>query len=76
MTKDNHTTKVPMAPKYRAYHVTEAKGRGQKDRWNQIGAYFEHIDGQGGTLILDSLPIAFDGKVVLRAPKTETGAGE
>lgn len=56
-------------PKYYAYHVTDAKAEGQKARWNRIGAYFPHSKGDGGTLVLDLLPTAFNGRVVLRAPK-------
>lgn len=73
MTTEPTTTQETRSPTYHAYHVTEATKRGQKDRWNRIGAFFQHADGQGGTLILDSLPIAFDGRVVLRAPKDNTG---
>ena len=69
MTTETTTTQETRSPTYHAYHVTEATKRGQKGRWNRIGAFFQHADGQGGTLILDSLPIAFDGRIVLRAPK-------
>jgi hypothetical protein len=60
---------------YVAYHVIEGRKRGQKPRWHRIGAFFAHEDGQGGTLLLDSLPITFDGRVVLRAPKVEEETG-
>ena len=73
------TTSNPPAsdnsPTYLAYHVTDPKRRGQKGRWNRIGAFFPHEDGEGGTLILDSLPIAFDGRIVLRTPKADTVGG-
>lgn len=58
----------PKAPTYRAYHVTEG-AEGQKARWSQIGAFFAHGDGEGGTLLIDLLPIGFDGRIVLRSPK-------
>jgi len=35
----------------------------------RIGAFFPHDDGQGGSLVLDALPIHFDGRIVLRTPK-------
>lgn len=54
-------------PTYAAYHVTES--RPGKKRWTRIGAFFTHDDGQGGNLILEAIPIAFDGRIVLRAPK-------
>jgi hypothetical protein len=56
-------------PKYHAYHVIEGQKRGQKARWNRIGAVFAHENGDGQTLFLDSLPIAFDGRIVMRTPK-------
>ncbi|WP_280110266.1 hypothetical protein [Mesorhizobium sp. STM 4661] len=33
--------------------------------------FFAHEDGEGGTLLLEALPL--DGPVVLRAPKGEDG---
>ena len=77
MTTEPNKPQDTNPPKYHAYHVIEASRRGQKDRWNRIGAAFAHVDGDGITLMLDSLPIAFDGRVVLRAPKVvEQGAGQ
>ncbi len=55
-------------PTYAAYHVTEP--RPGKKRWTRIGAFFAHEDGQGGSLILEAIPIAFDGRIVLRTPKS------
>jgi hypothetical protein len=60
----------PNPPQFAAFHVTEAK-EGEKARWRRIGAYFAHVDGEGGTLILDLLPLQFDGRIVLRTPKTD-----
>jgi len=51
--------------------VIEATRNGQKARWHRIGVVFAHDDGEGQTLILDSLPIHFDGRIVMRAPKAE-----
>ena len=63
-------TEIPTnGPKYRAYHVVTTED-GQKERWIRLGAFFEHANGKGATLLLDALPIAgFDGRIVLRAPK-------
>jgi len=60
-------------PEYIAYHIVESGVEGKKGRWHSIGAFFAHEDGLGGTLILDSLPLAskFDGRIVLRAPKAD-----
>lgn len=73
MITETNNQKETRSPTYYAYHVTEAVKRGQKDRWSRIGAFFDHGDSQGGTLILDSLPIAFDGRIVLRTPRDTTG---
>jgi hypothetical protein len=69
-TNQTNRSSEPTHPTYAAYHVTEPK-EGKK-RWNRIGAFFAHEDGQGGTLLLDSLPIAFDGRIVLRTPKAKS----
>ncbi len=76
MTTETNKPKDASPPKYHAYYVVEATRRGQKDRWNRIGVMFAHVDGEGGTLILDSLPINFDGRIVLRAPKGEPETGQ
>ena len=57
-------------PTYTAYHVADATD-GSKGRWVRLGVFFAHEDGQGGSLVLDALPIHFDGRIVLRAPKAE-----
>ncbi|MGX5806007.1 hypothetical protein ACWGS9_33075 [Bradyrhizobium sp. Arg314] len=71
--KDNRYTKPKKteanAPTYHAYTVREAKVEGQKGFWTRIGAFFAHEDGEGGTLLLEALPI--DGRIVLRTPKSD-----
>ncbi len=76
MTTETNKPKEASTPKYHAYSVVEATRRGQKAYWHRIGSVFAHDDGEGETLILDSLPINFDGRVVMRTPKTEQGAGQ
>ncbi len=69
--KTNRNTKTkaePKSPSYLAYTVRDGK-EGQKGFWTRIGAFFAHEDGEGGTLLLEALPI--DGRVVLRAPKSD-----
>lgn len=56
-------------PLYNAYTVSDAKGEGQKGYWTKIGAMFAHEDGDGGTLVLDALPLG--GRIVLRTPKRD-----
>lgn len=69
--KDTRNTKAkkpePKTPTHYAYTVRDAKAEGQKAFWTRIGAFFAHDDGEGGTLVLEALPL--DGRIVLRAPK-------
>ncbi|BCH05665.1 hypothetical protein MesoLj131b_76640 (plasmid) [Mesorhizobium sp. 131-2-5] len=73
--KDQYNTKTKKTeaktPMYLAYTVRDAKEQGQKGFWTRIGAFFAHEDGEGGTLLLEALPL--DGRVVLRAPKVDDG---
>ena len=55
-------------PTYRAFHVVEGVN-GKENRWNRIGAFWPHQNGDGGTLVLEYIPVNFDGRIVLRAPK-------
>lgn len=69
--KNDRNTKAkaePKSPSYLAYTVRDGK-EGQKAFWTRIGAFFAHEDGEGGTLLLEALPL--DGRVVLRAPKND-----
>lgn len=59
----------PKSPSFHAYSVREAKEEGRKNHWTRIGAFFAHEDGEGGTLLLDALPL--DGRIVLRTPKAD-----
>jgi hypothetical protein len=68
-TNSTAPTSATKTPTLFAYSVRDAKGEGQKGFWTRIGSFFEHEDGEGGTLLLDALPI--DGRIVLRAPKAE-----
>ncbi len=71
--KDNRNTKArkteAKSPAYHAFTVREAKAEGQKPFWTRIGAFFAHDDGEGGTLVLEALPL--DGRIILRTPKTD-----
>jgi hypothetical protein len=58
-------------PGYGIYHVT---GEGEAARWNKIGAAWSHQDGEGFSLLLEYLPLAANGRLVLRAfPKGDRG---
>jgi len=64
-------TATSKAPDLIAFHV---QTKGEKDFWSRIGASWQHQDGKGMTLQLDTLPMS--GKIVLRQPLPagETGA--
>lgn len=62
--KENDSSKKP---KYGAYAVRESKDG--KGFWNTVGAGWEHRDGQGIDVRLDSIPL--DGRVALRVLREE-----
>jgi hypothetical protein len=53
-----------------AYSVKD-RGEGQKAIWTRIGAAWRHSKGNGCTIQLDTLPINFDGRIVLTEPKAD-----
>ncbi|MCU7805676.1 MAG: hypothetical protein KZQ96_21020 [Candidatus Thiodiazotropha sp. (ex Lucinoma borealis)] len=61
---DDNTAKKP---DFIAYNVKDSKdGKGY---WNKIGTAWQHRDGQGYDISLDSLPV--DGRVTLRELREE-----
>jgi hypothetical protein len=62
---------TPKTPDFIAFHV---QTKGDKTFWNKVGASWQHKDGKGFSLLLETLPI--DGRIVLRQPlePSETGA--
>lgn len=71
MKTTTKSTREANLPAYNVFHVVEGSSKDQPNRWHRVGAVFAHSDHEGGTLILDSLPINFDGRLVLRAPKLD-----
>lgn len=59
----------PKTPTFHAYTVRDGKGENSKAFWTKIGAFFAHEDGEGGTLLLEALPL--NGRVVLRSGKSD-----
>lgn len=53
------------APALIAYHIPE----GDNMSWTRIGAAWDHEDAKGLNLVIDVLPVAFTGRIVLREPK-------
>ncbi|MCG7861132.1 MAG: hypothetical protein JAZ18_01930 [Candidatus Thiodiazotropha endolucinida] len=56
-------------PDFIAYNVRPAKDENHDAHWNRIGAAWQHRDGKGYEVKLDSLPV--DGRVSLRAMREE-----
>lgn len=54
-------------PDFIAYNVTQSNDG--KGHWNKVGAAWQHQDGQGYDLALDSIPV--DGRVTLRELREE-----
>jgi hypothetical protein len=52
-----------------AYSVKDRPGA--KSIWTRIGAAFPHDKGAGLTVILNALPLNFDGRIVLVEPKLD-----
>jgi hypothetical protein len=58
-------TRFTKAPSHVAYHVREnADGSAY---FNRVGSAFAHKDGQGYSVVLDSVPV--NGRITLRTPK-------
>ena len=62
---ENTKDKVGSRPSHLAYQVRKA-GEGNS-YFNKVGAAWEHRDGQGYNIQLDSVPV--DGRVTLRTPQ-------
>lgn len=72
MKNENVSTPAPNAPQgrkpdYIAYNVTD--GKEGKGFFNKVGAAWQHKDGQGYDLQLDSMPV--NGRVTLRELREE-----
>ena len=60
---------APKTPDLEAFHVIK---KGEKAFWTKIGASWNHGDGKGMTLQLETVPI--NGRIVLRQPKEPQAA--
>lgn len=62
-TNNNNSKK----PDFIAFNV---QGEGRNTDWIKLGAAWNHKNGEGITVQLDTLPVqGFNGKIVLRLPK-------
>ena len=50
-------------PTRNAYYV---QGSGRSARWIKIGAVFPHEDGKGESVLIDAIPVNFNGRITLR----------
>ncbi|MFD0986233.1 hypothetical protein [Methyloligella solikamskensis] len=75
MTRDKNqntsTNRESKAPAFIAWHVSE---RDEKSFWSRIGAAWDHKDGEGMTLQLETVPM--NGRIVLRKPQADEDAGQ
>lgn len=70
MKRKNTNQNLPLnTPDYLARNVSQ---RGEKSFWNKVGAVWEHKDGRGFTLQLETCPI--NGRIVLRQPLEDTSS--
>jgi hypothetical protein len=53
-------------PDMNAFNV---QGEGDNTTWTKLGVAWSHKDGKGCNIVLDVLPVNFDGEIVLREPK-------
>jgi hypothetical protein len=53
-----------------AYTVKDATPK-RKARWTRVGVAFPHDRGAGLTLLIDALPLRFDGRIVLVEPSAD-----
>ena len=70
-TQNTPATAENKAPDLIAWHVQQ---KGTKAFWNKVGAAWQHKDGKGMTLQLETLPI--NGRIVLRQPSEQKPEGE
>lgn len=62
-------TKSTNKPSFTLYAV---RGDGEKASWSAIGAAWEHKDGSGYSIRLESVPL--NGRIVMRRPVEKGGA--
>jgi hypothetical protein len=56
------------APQYAAYHVRDRKGADAI--WTRIGSAWQHADGKGFNIQIDTVPL--DGRISLRIPSEKS----
>ena len=59
------------------YNVYQVKDNGKgKNRWIKVGAAFPNQDSKGFNIVLDALPINFDGELTARIVEEKLDSGE
>ena len=62
-------------PKYYAYTVRN-RGKDKRAVWTRIGAVWSQEKGQGLNIEIETLPLIFDGKIVLMPPKEKSASAD
>lgn len=65
MSDQRDDREAPRGPSHIAYQVRETDEG--KSYFNRVGSAFEHRDGQGFNIVMDSVPV--DGRLTLRTPQ-------
>jgi hypothetical protein len=61
---DSNNNQSSKAPTHIAYHVRESAG--DDSYWTRIGAAWQHRDGKGFNIQVETVPL--DGRITLRIP--------
>jgi len=69
MNESNNTrSSTSKAPTHLAYHVRDSKGGDAF--WTRIGSAWQHADGKGFNIQIETVPL--DGRISLRVPSEKT----
>jgi hypothetical protein len=64
----NTTSSASKAPSHVAYHIRDNKGGDAF--WTRIGSAWQHADGKGFNIQIETVPL--DGRISLRVPSEKT----
>jgi hypothetical protein len=64
----NNQSSTSKAPSHVAYHVRDRKGGDAI--WTRIGSAWQHADGKGFNIQIETVPL--DGRISLRTPSEKT----
>lgn len=67
MTNSIEQKTAPKTPTHIAYHVRD--GKGDESFWTRIGSAWQHADGNGFNIQIETVPL--DGRITLRIPSVK-----